>query len=215
MDGKQGPAVAPAGSDGTDHGAAADHGGTDPGGTDHGGAGPGGTDHGGAGHGGAGHGGAGPGAAVADVACLLAAVRPAPEGAGLIEQLRELEDLKSAAAALQARIAVALVADQRRTQRAAGIPAAVLGAGVGAQIALARRESPARGGRLLGLARALVTEMPHTLAALHTGQLNEWRATLLVQETVCLSAADRCAVDEELAADAGTFAGAGDRALVA
>ncbi|MCU1563711.1 MAG: endonuclease, partial [Arthrobacter sp.] len=173
-------------------------------------AGRGGTDR-----GGTDRGSAVPGVAVADVACLLAAVRPAPEGAGLIEQLRELEDLKSAAAALQARIAVAFDAAQRRTRRAAGIPAAGLGAGVAAQIALARRESPARGGRLLGLARALVAEMPHTLAALHAGQLNEWRATLLVQETACLSAADRCAVDEELAADAGTFAGAGDRALVA
>jgi hypothetical protein len=57
--------------------------------------------------------------------------------------------------------------------------------------------------------------MPHTLAALDTGQLNEWRATLLVRETACLSAADRAAVDEELAPDAGTFAGAGDRRLVA
>ncbi|MDQ0820832.1 hypothetical protein QFZ79_003205 [Arthrobacter sp. V4I6] len=95
------------------------------------------------------------------------------------------------------------------------MPAAELGAGVAAQVALARRESPARGGRLLGLAKALVTEMPHTLAALETGQLNEWRATLLVRETACLSAADRCAVDEELAADTGSFTGAGDRAVVA
>ncbi|MDQ1623108.1 MAG: hypothetical protein QOH19_1526 [Actinomycetota bacterium] len=82
----------------------------------------------------AGRGSAVPGAAVADVARLLAAVRPAPEGAGLIGQLRELEDLKSAAAALQARIAVAFDAAQRRTRRAAGIPAAGLGAGVAAQI---------------------------------------------------------------------------------
>ena len=72
------------------------------------------------------------------------------------------------------------------------------GQGVAAQIALARRESPSRGSRLLGLAKALVTEMPHTLAALDNGQLNEWRATLLVKETACLSAADRCAVDGEL-----------------
>ncbi|HEX9089375.1 MAG TPA: DUF222 domain-containing protein, partial [Arthrobacter sp.] len=90
-----------------------------------------------------------------------------------------------------------------------------LGAGVGAQIALARRESPARGGRLLGLAKALVTEMPHTLAALESGQLNEWRATLVVKETACLSAADRAAVDEELAADTGTFNGTGDRGIIA
>ncbi|MET3922679.1 DUF222 domain-containing protein [Arthrobacter sp. UYEF20] len=158
--------------------------------------------------------------AVTDVARSLAAVRPCHAtdddgGAGLIDQLRQLEDLKSAAAALQARVAVAFDAAQRQVQRAAGVPAAELGAGIGAQIALARRESPARGGRLLGLAKALVTEMPHTLAALDTGQLNEWRATLLVKETACLSAADRCAVDEELAADTGTFAGAGDRAIVA
>ncbi|MDQ0822053.1 hypothetical protein QFZ79_004433 [Arthrobacter sp. V4I6] len=169
-------------------------------------------------------GGAGRGATVPDVARLLATVRPCHlgggrgsggPGPGLIDQLRELEDLKSAAAALQARIAVAFDAVQRRAQRAAGMPAAELGAGVAAQIALARRESPARGGRLLGLAKALVTEMPHTLAALESGQLNEWRATLLARETACLSAADRCAVDEELAADTGSFTGAGDRAMVA
>ncbi|WP_426979761.1 HNH endonuclease [Pseudarthrobacter sp. O4] len=144
----------------------------------------------------------------------LADARPAADGAGMIDQLRKLEDLKSAAAALQARIAVAFDVRQRRDQARAGVPAEQLGAGIAAQIALARRESPARGSRLLGLAKALVTEMPHTLAGLETGQLNEWRATLLVKETACLSAADRCAVDEELAPDAGTFSGAGDRAVV-
>ncbi|WP_372489908.1 DUF222 domain-containing protein, partial [Arthrobacter rhizosphaerae] len=152
---------------------------------------------------------------VGDLLMALAAVRPCSDGAGLIGQLRELEDLKSAAAALQARIAVAFDADQRRTQRQAGLPAAELGKGVGAQIALARRESPAGGSRLLGLAKALATEMPHTLAALQTGQLNEWRATLLVRETACLTAADRCTVDEELAADTGALSGLGDRALIA
>ncbi|SKB92909.1 hypothetical protein SAMN05660473_03111, partial [Arthrobacter sp. 49Tsu3.1M3] len=152
-------------------------------------------------------------AAVADLATLLAGL-PAPDSAAaLIDEIRELEDLKSAMAARQARHAVALDLSQRRAQAAAGVPAEKLGAGVGAQITLARRESPARGGRLLGLAKALVTEMPHTLTALQTGQLNEWRATLLVRETSCLAAADRAAVDAELAADTGTFAGAGDRSL--
>ncbi|GAB3561834.1 HNH endonuclease signature motif containing protein [Arthrobacter alkaliphilus] len=80
---------------------------------------------------------------------------------------------------------------------------------------MARRESPSRGSRLLGLAKALVTEMPRTLAALHAGRLNEWRATLLVKETACLPAEDRCAVDEELGADTGTFDGAGDRTITA
>jgi hypothetical protein len=45
--------------------------------------------------------------------------------------------------------------------------------------------------------------------------LNEWRATLVVKETACLSAEDRAAVDEEIAADTGTLTGAGDRAIVA
>ncbi|WP_157360927.1 HNH endonuclease signature motif containing protein [Arthrobacter sp. EPSL27] len=136
-------------------------------------------------------------------------------GAGLIAEIRALEDAKSALSARQARLSVEFDLVQRREQAAAGVPAAELGAGVAAQIALARRESPAKGGRLLGLAKALVTEMPHTLAALEAGQVNEWRATLLVKETAALTAADRAAVDEELAADTGTFDGAGDRAIIA
>ncbi|MDQ0690785.1 hypothetical protein QF047_001745 [Arthrobacter sp. W4I7] len=95
------------------------------------------------------------------------------------------------------------------------MPADELGAGVGAQIPLARRESPARGGRLLGLGKALVTEMPHAFAALQSGQLSEWRAILIVKETACLSAEDRAAVDEEIAADTGTLTGCGDRAITA
>ncbi|WP_349359711.1 DUF222 domain-containing protein [Pseudarthrobacter sp. PH31-O2] len=145
----------------------------------------------------------------------LSRVVPDLDGVRLIAEIRSLEDQKSALAARQARLSVAFELIQRREQRDLGMPAAELGAGVGAQIALARRESPARGGRLLGLAKALVTEMPHTLAALETGQLNEWRATLLVKETACLSAADRAAVDAELAPDAGTFDGTGDRGIIA
>lgn len=156
-----------------------------------------------------------PGLCVADVLRALAAVRPAVNGPDLIDQLRGFEDLKSLAAAKQAEIAVAFDLVRRREQAAAGVPAAEQGAGVGAEIALARRESPARGARILGLAKALATEMPRTLAALRSGQLNEWRATLIVKETACLSAADRCAVDEELAADTGSLAGAGDRAITA
>ncbi|MGA8789889.1 MAG: DUF222 domain-containing protein [Paenarthrobacter sp.] len=133
----------------------------------------------------------------------------------LIEQLRVLEEMKSAISALQARVAVAFDLAQRAEQAEAGVPAAERGQGVGAQVALARRESPNRGSRLLGLAKALVTEMPRTLAALKSGNLNEWRATLLVKETACLSVEDRCAVDEELAPDTGTFDGKGDKAIIA
>ncbi len=137
------------------------------------------------------------------------------DGARLIDEIRALEEEKSALAARQARLTVAFDQHQRRQQSDLGIPADRPGAGIGAQIALARGESPAKGNRLLGLAKALVIEMPHTLAALEAGQLNEWQATLLVRETASLSASDRCSVDEELAPDAGTLTGAGDRAVVA
>ncbi|MCZ9883812.1 HNH endonuclease [Arthrobacter sp. B2a2-09] len=148
-------------------------------------------------------------------ACGAEPVGSAELGAELIDQLRGLEDLKSAAAAAQARITVAFDTVQRRVQADLGVPADERGRGVGAQVALARRESPARGSRFVGLARALVTEMPRTLAALDAGQLNEWRAMLLVKETACLSAEDRCAVDGELAADTGAFDGAGDKTITA
>ncbi|WP_459792689.1 HNH endonuclease [Arthrobacter sp. AD-310] len=131
----------------------------------------------------------------------------------MIDQLRQLEDLKSFVAARQAEISVAFDVQQRREQAAAGVPDEEQGAGVGAQVALARRESPARGGRLLGLAKAL-TGMPHTFAAFRSGRLNEWRAALIVRETSCLSVEDRAAVDEELAANTGTFEGAGDRTTI-
>ncbi|MCU1517523.1 MAG: nuclease [Pseudarthrobacter sp.] len=149
---------------------------------------------------------------------LISAVNTMPlpsDSAGLIDRLRGLEDLKSAIAGAQARGAVALDVRERAVQATAGVPASERGQGVAAQVALARREAPARGSRLLGLAKALVTEMPHTLAALDSGQMNEWRATLLVRETACLSVEDRCAVDEELSPDAGTFSGVGDRGVIA
>lgn len=152
---------------------------------------------------------------VSDLIVLLGAVRLGTGSSELIDQLRGLEDLKSAISGLQAKAAVAFDLAQRHKQAAAGVPAPERGRDSAAQVALARRESPNRGSRLLGLAKALVTEMPHTMAALESGRLNEWRATLLVKETACLSVEDRCAVDEELAPDTGTFDGAGDRAIIA
>lgn len=135
-----------------------------------------------------------------------------------IDRIRALEDLKAACAAAQARDAADLDASRRRAEAAAGVPGAERGRGVGAEVALARRESPNRGGRYLGLARALVHEMPCTLAALESGRLSEWRATVLVRETAVLTAQDRRTVDEELAGTAAaldTLGRLGDRGLAA
>ncbi len=80
---------------------------------------------------------------------------------------------------------------------------------------LARRESPNRGARHLGLAKILVAELPHTLAAMRAGWCSEWRATLVARETACLSLEDRRRIDAELMADPATTEGWGDRRLVA
>jgi hypothetical protein len=127
--------------------------------------------------------------------------------AELIDHLSALEQLKSGAAAAQARLTVTLC-EQRTTREAtAGVPADQRGRGLAAEIALARRESPVRGARHLGLAKALVGELPHTLAALTCGEISEWRATLVARETAVLSQEHRTRVDAELA---GKLATAGD-----
>ncbi|MGV1009030.1 MAG: DUF222 domain-containing protein [Dermatophilaceae bacterium] len=142
----------------------------------------------------------------------LASLTSDVDDAERVRQLGVLESLKSAAAAAQARVAVAFDASQRQGQRAAGMPAAKLGAGIAEQVALARRESPSRGSRLLGLAKALVEEMPHTLSALVEGRISEWRATLVVKQTAVLTRQDRASVDARLA---GQLDGTSDKAVAA
>ncbi|RAM35392.1 HNH endonuclease [Arthrobacter globiformis] len=143
--------------------------------------------------------------------------------AGLIDQVRAYENVKCWAAGQQARLSVTFEA-RLRQESADRRPLAAedlgkdrgkdSGLGAAEQIALARGESPNRGQRLLGTAKALV-QMPHAQAALENGQLNEERVTHIVKETACLRVEDRTAVDEELAADTGTFNGAGTRAVIA
>ncbi|HPZ51070.1 MAG TPA: hypothetical protein PLA44_14555, partial [Propionibacteriaceae bacterium] len=123
---------------------------------------------------------------ISDLA-LLDGHGPGVEDATRVQLITALESLKAAAAAAQARISVTFAESQRATQRAAGMPRDKIGAGIAAQVALARRESPSLGSRHLGLAMALVTEMPHTLAALTTGELSEWRATLITRATATLT----------------------------
>jgi hypothetical protein len=145
----------------------------------------------------------------------LLAVDPAADESALIERIAELERVKSAAAAGQARAAAALDLARRAAEAAAGVPAARRGRALAHEVALARRDSPARGGRHLGLAKALVHEMPHTLRALESGALSEWRATLIVRESACLDVEDRRALDAELCADPAGLDGMGDARVAA
>ena len=129
-----------------------------------------------------------------------------------IDQLGLLESIKAAAAGAQARVSVAFADSQRNKREAAGVPARERSRGLGAQVALARRESPHRGSRHLGLAQALVGEMPRTFAHLSAGRVSEWRASIACRETACLSVEDRETVDRLLADELPTL---GDREVEA
>lgn len=89
------------------------------------------------------------------------------------------------------------------------------GRGVASEVALARRDSPSRGGRHVGFAKVLVYEMPHTLAALATGALSEWRATLTVRESACLDVEDSRLLDAEMCSEASALDGLGDARIAA
>lgn len=135
--------------------------------------------------------------------------------ASLVERIAELERIKSAAAAEQARVTADLDTARRAREAAEGVPAGKRGRGLANEIALARHDSPNRGGRHLGFARALVHEMPYTLAALESGTLSEWRATLIVRESACLSIDDRRTLDVRLCADQTALEGRGDKRIAA
>ena len=149
-----------------------------------------------------------------DLTALTSVDRFADE-AELIAVVAELERLKSAAAAGQARATAALDERRRAAEAAAGVPTKQRGRGLSCEVALARRDSPSRGNRHLGFAKALVNEMPYTLAALECGALSEWRATLIVRESACLSVADRRALDAEMCADVSSLDGKGDSRIAA
>ena len=134
-----------------------------------------------------------------------------PESA-LIDHLTAMERLKSGLAAAQARVTATLAAKRAKREAAEGLPADKRGRGLGTEVALARQDSPARGSSHLGLAQALVREMPHTLGALTRGEISEWRATVVVRETATLSRGHRAQVDRELA---GRLTGAGDLRVAA
>jgi hypothetical protein len=133
--------------------------------------------------------------------------------ASLVDRIAELERGKAAAAAEQARVTAELDVARRAREAADGVPAAKRGRGLAAEIALARHDSPNRGGRHLGFARALVHEMPHTLSALEAGALSEWRATLIVRESACLSLEDRRTLDARMCADQSALEGLGDKRI--
>jgi hypothetical protein len=96
----------------------------------------------------------------------------------------------------------------RGARRASG------GIGIAAQVALARRESPTKGTRIVSHALALTRHLPHTLAALSAGLLNEHRASLVARHTSHLRPELQTAVDADVIGAHGEAVGSwGDREL--
>ena len=106
-----------------------------------------------------------------------------------VDLVASLEGAKGAISAVQARATDAL-----RCSREVVDPRDV-GRSVGSMVALARRESPSLGDRFVGLSRALVHEMPATMAALSAGSCSERVAVAVVQATATSSMEDRSEVD--------------------
>ncbi|WP_406019743.1 HNH endonuclease [Nocardioides sp. NBC_00850] len=131
---------------------------------------------------------------------LLTGPSPGASESELVDWIAGLEGVKCTAEAVQAEAAVRLDEAVRARQADAGVPARRLGEGVASQIALARRVSPEKGAKLLGLAKILTAEMPHTFALMKAGLFSQWQATILARETACLSVEDRRVIDHELCA---------------
>ncbi|MGI8870582.1 MAG: DUF222 domain-containing protein [Mycobacteriales bacterium] len=128
----------------------------------------------------------------------LAAPACGSDPAAVIRQVAALERLKGAASAAQARRALALHDGQVRRDRSRAIRPEQSTRSVGAEIALARKESPRRGARFVRLARLLAADLPQVFAALTAGAVSEYRAMLIARETSFLTPEHRRALDAEI-----------------
>ena len=128
-----------------------------------------------------------------------------------IDQISVLEDIKSAAGAVQAVRTEEFRVLRAEREEAAGVPMEKRAKGIGSEIGLARRESSQAGSNAIRMAHTLSTQMPHALAALTDGRLKEYSAGLVVKEVQHLDPAARTAIDEHMAARYGKT---GSRRLV-
>src|SRR6478736_6337763 len=120
-----------------------------------------------------------------------------------IDALTALERLKSALTAAQARFTDEFAVSQRASLVENGADARDARRSVCAQVALARRDSPHKGSRHVGLAHTLVHEMPGVLRALERGETSEWRATVIARETAHLDKEQRAQIDTAIADQLG------------
>ena len=120
------------------------------------------------------------------------------EGA-CIDQIRLLEDIKSAAAGAQVLATEEFRGTRNLNEQARGVKPEQRARGIGSEIGLAKRVSPQQGSAAIRTAYTLTTDMPNALAALSDGRLSEYTAGLVVKETSHLAAEARSAIDTHMA----------------
>lgn len=117
---------------------------------------------------------AAPGAAdVLAFASCLSGETDEIDDAARIDLIRALEVVKSTAEGAQAVVTAGFDISQRHHAARRGEPEARQGRGIAHQVALARRESPHRAQRHVGLAKVLTVKMPCTLSALRGGHITD------------------------------------------
>ena len=151
---------------------------------------------------------------VADLRAQLLALPLDMTDRDRVTAIRDLADLTNTISAVQAHLICDLDASQRAAEDRADVPEDRR-RGVVGRVASALRESPRNAQITIGVAKALVKEMPHAFAALSRGSLTWYRARLLVSETACLRLEDRRTVDRRVCGDPTALEGVGSRKLAA
>lgn len=99
---------------------------------------------------------------IAAMVAMLAAMESVSDDERIV-LVGQLEGLKAVAAAAQARFTDAFAVSQRARLLKAGCTSGEAGRSITGQVGLARRDSSHKGSRHVGLAAALVREMPGSL----------------------------------------------------
>ena len=117
----------------------------------------------------------------------------------LIDLISHLEPLKAACAAMQIRATYTFTEQQTLAAILQHTPADITRRSIVGQIALAQHTSPVTARKLVAHAETLLTDLPHTLAALAAGHTNEHHIHTAVEQLTCLTTTDRQEADRQLA----------------
>lgn len=120
--------------------------------------------------------------------------------AARIDRIALLEKIRAAATGAQAEEIVKFAVSQVQAQEHADVDPRKVGRGIADQVALACKVSPSEGSRRLGFARALHFDLPATRELLTSGEVSDYVAQLVVNETRHLDANSRRSVDADLVA---------------